>query len=287
MTTDDKGKEKTPQERLDEIKREEKEDASDYYSQGSSKDKVNEEAELSRPVAPIEQAHEEMNMLKAVAFLGFGMAALAIIFILFFVRDLDSRVIGMDGTVTSLEEKIAPLQKHVDDGFVKVNKDISGLKNKVGNYERMMAVMELKRTLVTVQEMSMGNLPNVKAKSGEVVAVIESLLAELGAGPNSSQSMPAGVVSLEEAPATILVVEEPAQAEPAAEEPAQAEPATEEPAQAEPAAEEPAQAEPAAEEPAQVETAVEEPAQAETVVEPESSETGDESEDEEEEDDDE
>ena len=267
MTTDDQGKEKTPQERLDEIKREEKEDASNYYSQGSSKDNVNEEAELSRPVPPVQQEHEEMNMLKAVAFLGFGMAALAIIFILFFVRDLDSRVIGIDGTVMSLEEKIAPLQKHVDDGFVKVNKDISGLKNKVGNYERMMAVMELKRTLVTVQEMSMGNSPNVKAKSGEVVAVIESLLTELGAGPSSTQGMPAGVVSLEEAPATISAVEEPAHAEPAPEESAQAETVVEEPAQAE--------------------TVVEEPTQAETVIEPESSESGDESEDEEEEDDDE
>ena len=287
MTTDDQGKEKTTQERLDEIKREEKEDASDYYSQGSSKDSVNEESELSRPVAPIEQAHEEMNMLKAVAFLGFGMAALAIIFILFFVRDLDSRVIGMDGTVTSLEEKIAPLQKHVDDGFVKVNKDISGLKNKVGNYERMMAVMELKRTLVTVQEMSMGNSPSVKAKSGEVVAVIESLLTELGAGPSSTQGMPAGVVSLEEAPATISAVEEPVHAEPAAEEPAQAETVAEEPAQAETVVEEPAEAEPIAEEPAQAEPTAEEPAQAETDLEPESSDSGDESEDEEEEDDDE
>ena len=287
MTTDDQSKEKTPQERLDEIKREEKEDASNYYSQGSSKDNVNEEAELSRPVAPIEQAHEEMNMLKAVAFLGFGMAALAIIFILFFVRDLDSRVIGMDGTVTSLEEKIAPLQKHVDDGFVKVNKDISGLKNKVGNYERMMAVMELKRTLVTVQEMSMGNSPNVKAKSGEVVAVIESLLTELGAGPSSTQGMPAGVVSLEEAPATISAVEEPAHAEPAPEESAQAETVVEEPAQAEIVVEEPAQAEIVVEEPAQAETVVEDPTEAETILEPESSESGDESEDEEEEDDDE
>ena len=84
MTTDDQGKEKTHQERLDEIKREEKEDASDYYSQGSTKNNLDEEAEFSRPVVQIQQEHEEMNMLKAVAFLGFGMAALAIIFILFF-----------------------------------------------------------------------------------------------------------------------------------------------------------------------------------------------------------
>jgi hypothetical protein len=224
MTTDDQGKENTPQERLDEIKREEKEDASSYYSQGSSKDNVNEEAEFSKPVPAVQQEHEEMNMLKAVAFLGFGMAALAIIFILFFVRDLDTRVMGMDGTVSSLEEKIAPLKKHVDDSFSKVNEDISGLKNKVGNYERMMAVMELKRALVTVQEMSMGNSSNVKAKSGEVVAGIEALLTELGAGPSTTQGIPAGIVSLEEAPAPAVAEEEPAHAEePVAEEAAPAE----------------------------------------------------------------
>ena len=201
MTTDDQGKEKNPQERLDEIKREEKEDASSYYSQESSKDNVNEEAELSKPVPPVQQEHEEMNMLKAVAFLGFGMAALSIIFILFFVRDLDTRVMGMDGTVSSLEEKIVPLKKHVDDSFSKVNEDIIGLKNKVGNYERMMAVMELKRALVTVQEIFMGNSSNIKAKSREVVAGIEVLLTELGAVPSTTQGMPAGIVSLEESPA--------------------------------------------------------------------------------------
>ncbi|MBC8286063.1 MAG: hypothetical protein H8E42_01175 [Nitrospinae bacterium] len=274
MTTDDQGKEKTPQERLDEIKREEKEDASGYYSQGSSKDNVNEEAELSRPVAPVQREHEEMNMLKAVAFLGFGMAALAIIFILFFVRDLDTRVMGMDGTVSSLEEKIAPLKKHVDDSFSKVNEDISGLKNKVGNYERMMAVMELKRALVTVQEMSMGNSPNVKAKSGEVVAGIEALLTELGAGPSANQGMPAGIVSLEEAPAPAAEV----RSEPVAEEPAHAE---------EPVAEEPTHdAESPAEEPApadetHAETAPEPEAESAPVEEAESSAGGEEDEDDE------
>jgi len=231
MTTDDQGKEKNTQERLDEIKREEKEDASSYYSQESSKDNVNEEAELSKPIPPVQQEHEEMNMLKAVAFLGFGMAALAIIFILFFIRDLDTRVVGMDGTVTNLEEKIAPLKKHVDDGLRKVNEEISSFKVKVGNYERMMAMMELKRALVTVQEMSLGNSPDIKAKSGEVVAGIESLLAELGAGPLITKGMPAGIVSLEEAPVAAPAVTE----EPEAEEPA---PAEEESAEEAPAEEE-------------------------------------------------
>ena len=49
--TDDQRKEDNPSERLEEIKREEKEDASSYYAQGESKDNVNEETELSKPVA--------------------------------------------------------------------------------------------------------------------------------------------------------------------------------------------------------------------------------------------
>jgi hypothetical protein len=95
-----------------------------------------------------------------------------------------------------------------------------------------MAVMELKRALVTVQEMSMGNSAKVKAKSSQVVAGIESLLMELGAG---NSPMPAGIVSLEEAPAptapAAAPAEEPAPVEESAVE--EAAPAEEEAATAE------------------------------------------------------
>ena len=211
--TEDQGKGNTPSERLEEIKREEKEDASSYYAQGDTKDNVNEEAELSKPVEDINARKEEMNMLKAVAFLGFGMAALAIIFILFFVRDLDTRVVDVDGAVTTLEKKMAPLKQHVDDSIAKINQDIAGLDNKIGSYERVMAVMELKRALVTVQGMSMGNSANIKSKSNQVIAEIESLLVELGS-KTEIDGMPVGIVSLKEAPAApVIPVEQPVHAE--------------------------------------------------------------------------
>ena len=60
---EDQGKEDSPSDRLEEIKREEKEDASGYYAQGESKDNINEEAELSKPVTDINPQKEEMNML--------------------------------------------------------------------------------------------------------------------------------------------------------------------------------------------------------------------------------
>ena len=205
--TEDQGKGNTPSDRLEEIKREEKEDASSYYAQGDTKDNVNEEAELSKPVEDMNARKEEMNMLKAVAFLGFGMAALAIIFILFFVRDLDTRVVDVDGAVTTLEEKMAPLKQHVDDSIAKVNQDIAGLDNKIGSYEHIMAVMELKRALVTVQGMSMGKSANIISKSNQVVAEIESLLVELESKTGIG-GLPAGTVSLEEAPSAPGVAEE-------------------------------------------------------------------------------
>jgi hypothetical protein len=76
-----------------------------------------------------------------------------------------------------------------------------------------MAVMELKRALVTVQGMSMGNSAKIQAKSNQVVAEIESLLVELGSKFGVG-GMPVGIVSLEEAPAAPgIPLEEPVNAE--------------------------------------------------------------------------
>ena len=108
---------------------------------------------------------------------------------------------------------MAPLKQHVDDSIAKINQDIAGLDNKIGSYERVMAVMELKRALVTVQGMSMGNSANIQSKSNQVVAEIESLLVELGSKAGT-EGKPAGIVSLEEAPAAPEVpAEEPVHAE--------------------------------------------------------------------------
>ena len=81
---------------------------------------------------------------------------------------------------------------------------------KVGNYERKMAAMELKRALVTVREMYADTSPEVEAKSNQVIASIESLLQEFDAGIPAET--PAGVIKMEEAPAAApepVAIEEP------------------------------------------------------------------------------
>ena len=197
MTTGDK-------DRLEQIKKEEQEDASSYYAQGE-KESFDTEGEFKKPVPGIPQDKEEMSLLKAVAFLGFGLASFAIIFILFFIRDLDDRVGSMDANVVLLEKKIAPLKEEIDANLNRINTDLKGLSDKVGNYERKMAIMELKRALVTVREMYSGASVEVDAKSQLVIASIEALLQEFGAG-----EQPAGVVKVQEAPIPSAAIETPA-----------------------------------------------------------------------------
>jgi hypothetical protein len=184
----------------------ESEDTSEYYAQGDSKEHFDEESELTKPVPPVEKALEEMSLLKAVAYLGFGLASLAIVFILFFIRDLDNRVVGVDSALNILEDKIAPLRKEVKESLNQVNTDINGLKIKLEDTENRAAVMELKRALVAIQGMGLNENPEVETKSNEVVASIQALLSEFGAGnipfdPNPSQlARPVGEVIVKEVP---------------------------------------------------------------------------------------
>ena len=203
MSSDQDKKNSSSEDRIDNIKREETEDPTEYYAQGDSKENFDEESEFSKPVPPIGKAAEEMSLTKAVAYLGFGLAALAIVFILFFIRDLDHRVGGMDLTLISLEEKMAPLRKEVKESLEQVNADITGLKTRVEDRENRAAVVELKRALVAIQNMGLSDSPKAQAKSNEVVASIQALLGEFGAGEAVVDGVPAqapaGEVKVQEA----------------------------------------------------------------------------------------
>ena len=292
MATSDQDNENEPEElskddRIEEIKKEAKEDASSYYAQ-QKEDKPNMEEEFKKPVTEVDKEEEDLSLVKAMAFLGFGMAAFAIVVLFFFFTDLDERVGGVDNAVNKLEETIAPLKKEMNSKLDQVQSDVAGLKAQVGDYERMIAVKELKQALVTVEEMNVAASPEVKMRSAQVVASINSLLRELGENtPGAKQ--PAGTLTMKEAPAESAPepAPEPAAApeEPAAEASADPEATEELPTVEELLTEEPAEeeAEAAAEEPAEeeAEAASEEPSEEEAGDDAE--ESGDEEEEEEEE----
>ncbi len=267
----------SPADRMEQMKQEAQEDASSYYAQGKSKDDTVTEEDFNKPVAPVNEEKENMNMMKALSYLGFGFGTLAIILILFFLRDLDHKVGNVDAAVGTLEEKFGPLKQQVDDKLAKVNADVTQLQDRFGNYERQAAVTELKRALVAIQTVTENTNPEVQAKSDQVVASIENLLRELGAespGKSSGSVAPASAPApsapvVEEKPFKIILEQPSAEPTPMAEAHPVEEPVVEA-APVEPPVEEPA---PAAEEP--------EPAAAEASV------GGDESGDEEDEEDEE
>lgn len=234
MTENDKDNE----ERLEEIKNEEKEDASSYYASGGSHEKDTTESDMNKPLPPVDEEKEEMNLLKAVAYLGFGMAAIAIVFMLFFLRSLDERVLDVGSSMNKLDAKFAPFKKEVDENFARVNGDFQQLKDKIGKYERMLAIMELKRALVSIQEVTQGASPEVRAKADDVMVSIKTLLQQLGEGTAGEAAVPA-----ESAPS----FEPESVPEPAVEAAAEAEPATEETAAEEAAPEQPEEENPVGE----------------------------------------
>ena len=250
----------SPADRLEQIKQEAQEDASSYYDQGKSEGDAMSPDDFEKPVPPVDEEKEEMNMTKALAYLGFGFGALAIIVILFFLRDLDHKVGDVDAAVVTLEEKFGPLKQEVDDKLAKMTADVTQLQDRFGNYERQAAVTELKRALVAIQTVTENTNPDVQAKSDQVIASIENLLRELGAGTPGAATVP-GSTAPASAPATSttpapeekpfeIILEQPAASEtaPMAEAHPPAEPVTEDMAPAaETPEEEPA---PAVEEPA-------------------------------------
>ncbi|MFQ5671649.1 MAG: hypothetical protein ACE5G9_01020 [Nitrospinales bacterium] len=253
MTANDKDKEKesteqTDAERLEAIKREE-EAASAYYGQAETEQEASAD-DLYKPLPEIDDEKEEMSFLKTVAFLGFGLAALAIVFILFFMRDLDERVVNMNSAVAKLDEKIEPFKKEVKETVDKIGSDVARLEGKLGNYERTQAILALKRALITVKEITSEANPEVQSKSGAVVAGIQALLQELGGEPSTAPA------TAQPAPAEAPPSAETA-APPAAEQAVETAP-VEETAPAETApAESAVEEEPAAEQPAAQEDTVE------------------------------
>ena len=202
---------KSDAERIEAIKREEREDASAYYEQGSSESYSAEEAHSSAPIEPVDKEQEEMGFLKTIAIVGLGAAGLALIFNFYFISDLETRVSGLDtslsetdkkvdesvakldadvktvgeglekttASVSELDGKVDSFKKEIDENLEKANESISKLENAIGDYERKMAIMELKRALVAIKGVTANAGPDVLSSSNSVVSNIESLLKKL------------------------------------------------------------------------------------------------------------
>ena len=65
MSSNQDKKNKSSEDSIENIKREETEDPTEYYAQGDSKENFDEESEFSKPVPPIGKRAEEMSLTES------------------------------------------------------------------------------------------------------------------------------------------------------------------------------------------------------------------------------
>lgn len=183
--------------KLEKIRKEGTEDASSYYAQGDKGDAHDLKGEYAKPLQPVDSATEEFNLVRTLSYLAFGGAGLALVFILFFIRDLDKRVDHVGKEVVDL----APFKKEVGDNLGKLNTDVDKLRGRVEQYEKATMIMELKRAMATVLAVSESS-SELKAKSAQVVASIQTLLDELESGAKAPAPT-AGTPAIEAKPAEV------------------------------------------------------------------------------------
>ncbi len=112
---------KSIKERIEAIKREEREDASAYYEQGEAAEYSAEEV---NPTKPIDKEQEAIGLLKTIIMVALGVAGLALILNFYFIADLETRVSGMNVSISKTGETI-------ETAVAKLDKDLKTLDEKI------------------------------------------------------------------------------------------------------------------------------------------------------------
>lgn len=113
---------KSLEERIEAIKREEREDASAYYEQGEAAGHSAEEV----PTEPIDKKQETIGLLTTITIVTLSVAGLALVLSFYFISDLETRVSGMDASISKASETI-------EASVAKLDKDLKTLDEKVNS----------------------------------------------------------------------------------------------------------------------------------------------------------
>jgi hypothetical protein len=135
---------------------------------------------------------------KVLGVLSLGVAGLAIFFSLAAMKKVDNNIGKINSSIKEISTKTSSLKNEMNEKFGYVDFELNGIQSQMKKSQRMTAIMELKRALVTVQEVSnVENSPELQVKSQQLVSNIESFLKDLN------------IVKKNTPPGKIEVMEEP------------------------------------------------------------------------------
>ena len=159
---------------------------------------------ISDVVEPaLEHNTQENNSIyhKVKDFLSLAIAIVALIFVVTAYMKIDKNMVKLESTIDTLETETHSFKVTLDEKLGTVDQEIGDIKSKVEKSQRIAAIMELKRALVTVQEVSREeNSLDMQKKSSELIANIESFLQDLG---DEKKIAPVGTVEVIEEPVNV------------------------------------------------------------------------------------
>lgn len=153
--------------------------------------------EEDKSVQKTDSGEKSSFLSNFIAFISFGLAVLALFFVFTVMKKVDNNIGQIKSSVKTLEAKTSSFKAEVNEKLGYVDFEIDDLKSKVKKSQRMAAIVELKRALVTVQDASLvESSPELKAKSRQLVSNIESFLQDLHA--DKKGTLPGKIEVMEE-----------------------------------------------------------------------------------------
>ncbi|MBT3923591.1 MAG: hypothetical protein HOF21_13560 [Nitrospina sp.] len=153
------------------------------------------------PALKTDSEEKSGSIQKIVTFISLGLAVLAIFFSFTSMKKVDSNTRQIKSNLNSFETITATLQSEMNEKLGYMGFEIEGLKSKVDKSRRMATIMELKRALVTIQEVANDeHSPELNIKSNQLISNIEAFLQDLSV---VKQNNPVGTIEVMEAPANV------------------------------------------------------------------------------------
>ncbi len=136
---------------------------------------------------------------KILAVLSMGIAGLAIFLSLAVMKKVDNNIGKVNSSIKEITTKTSSLKTEMNEKFGYVDFEINGIQSQLKKSQRMAAIMELKRALVTVREVSNAEKSlELQTRSNQLISSIESYLEDLG-----EPKKIAGTIEVKEAPTNI------------------------------------------------------------------------------------
>ncbi len=165
-------------------------------------DKAKESGKSVEPVLASSPKENTSIFFKATTFVSMVIAVLALFLVLAVMKKVDNNMGQLKSSVKKIETRTTSFKMEMDEKLGYVDFEINDLKSKVKKSQRVAAITELKRALVTVQEVSnIEESPELQVKSNQLLSNIESFLQDLG---ETKKNTPAGTIEVMEEPASNL-----------------------------------------------------------------------------------